>query len=273
MIEVFPSRTVFLSILNFNIHWYGVLYLFSFLVGYKLIQKLQRFRNINLSEEKWGSILTTIILGVLIGGRLGFVLLYEPLYFFRHPFEIFAVWKGGMASHGGFLAVILILFWICKKEKLSPLAFGDLIVIPVAIGLAFGRVGNFINYELYGSVTDVAWAIDIPGVSGPRHPTQLYAVAKNLWIALFCYMHLRTPKSTPGITAALFLIMYAILRFLVEFLRIQDYDLFDLGVISLTRGQLYSIPIFIFGLVAWKWSKGCSKETSVDAYQKDHLSE
>ena len=249
MPSFFPSRAVALSLFGFDVHWYGLLYLAAFLVVYVLLPKLQHFRNIELSRDAWSDILSWGILGVLLGGRLGYVLFYDPAYFLAHPLEVFAVWHGGMSSHGGFLGVILSMVYSCRKHKISLLALGDIVVVPVAIGLALGRVGNFINQELYGIPTTLPWGIAIPGIDELRHPTQLYAVVKDLFIALVCYLHVRLPAQPKGQTAGIFLVLYGVLRFALEFLREPTHTALILGPVILTRGQVYSVPIVVGGVI------------------------
>jgi len=249
-VEFFPSRAVALQIGGFAVHWYGIMYLLAFLLAYAMVPRLQRFRGIALSADDWSAIVSWGVLGVLIGGRLGFVLLYEPSYFLVHPLEIPAVWHGGMSSHGGFIGILLTLWWAARRHGVPFLALLDLIVVPAAIGLAFGRIGNFINQELYGIPTALPWGIAIPGIEGLRHPTQIYAVFKDLCIAALCFAVLRRNRSA-GSAVAVFCMLYGVLRFLLEFLRIQPYPLVSFGVISLSRGQLFSVPLLLFGIALW----------------------
>src|SRR3989344_3387466 len=254
MISFFPSRAVFLEILGFNVHWYGIMYLLAFLLALLLLPRLQKERGLHLSRDQWASIVSISILGVIIGGRLGYVLFYEPLYFLTHPLEIIAVWNGGMSSHGGFLGVCLALMFYCRRHTIDIRLLADIAVVPVAIGLAFGRFGNFINQELYGIITTMPWGIEIPGVEGLRHPTQIYAVLKDLLIAGAAYWHLHAVRPMkPGRTFALFLILYGILRFVVEFLRDQTHPLVDLMVLELSYGQLLTIPLLMVGIALWFW--------------------
>jgi phosphatidylglycerol---prolipoprotein diacylglyceryl transferase len=250
MISFFPSREVFLELFGFSIHWYGIMYLLAFVLAWFLLPRLQRLRGLSLSGDEWSSILSWAIVGVIAGGRLGYVLFYEPAYFAARPLDVFAVWRGGMSSHGGFIGVILALLWALRDRKSEFWRIADVVVIPVALGLALGRVGNFINQELYGRITNVAWCVDVPGVEGCRHPSQLYAVAKDLFIAGACFWYLvRVSPVRPGRTAALFLMLYGVLRFIVEFFREPDHSL----VGGLTRGQLYSVPVLIAGVVLWAY--------------------
>lgn len=253
MLHLFPSRTVALELVGMRIHWYGLLYLLGFLIAWWLLPHLQKERKLSLTHDDWAGILSAAVLGVIIGGRLGYVLFYQPDYYLRHPFEIIAVWQGGMSSHGGFIGVVIALLFSLRHRSKDILAIADVVVIPVAIGLALGRVGNFINQELYGTVTALPWGIAIPGVEGLRHPTQIYAVIKDLLIAGLCFWHLRSTAKhfIAGRTFVLFLILYGALRFALEFLREQDQSL----ILSLSRGQLLTVPLCAAGVLLWRWTQ------------------
>ena len=254
MIHFFPSRTVALELFGFLVHWYGILYLVAFLLALLILPRLQRFRDLSLDSEAWGSLVSAAVVGVIVGGRLGYVLFYEPAYFLIHPGKILAVWEGGMSSHGGFVGVAIALFVAAWKKKTPMRELADVIVVPAALGLAFGRVGNFINQELYGSVTSLPWGMAIPGVEGLRHPTQIYALLKDLFIAGVCYWYLRSVRPVrPGRTLALFLMLYSVLRYFLEYLRVQQYPLIDTGVLLLTRGQLLTLPLLLVGILLWRW--------------------
>ncbi len=254
VIEFFPTRQVALELFGFGIHWYGIMYLLAFVIAAYLLPHLQQYRNLNISKDEWSSIIAWAVVGVLVGGRLGYVFFYEPGYFLSHPQDIIAVWKGGMASHGGFIGVALALLWALRKRKKDLLAIADLAVVPAAIGLAFGRFGNFINLELYGTATALPWGITIPGLEGLYHPVQLYAVAKDLLIASICFWHLKYVKPViTGQTCALFFMLYGVLRFITEYFRFQSYPLIDLEIAQISRGQLFTIPVFLFGAFLWQW--------------------
>lgn len=268
MISFFPSRTIALSLFGFPVHWYGVMYLTSFLLAFLLLPRLQRYRHLALTTDDWSGILTGAVLGVLVGGRLGYVLFYDFAHYLASPFEVFEVWRGGMSSHGGFLGVGIAVLIVARQKNIPLLALFDLLVVPAAIGLALGRIGNFINQELYGTVTQVPWAVSIPGIPGLRHPAQLYAVTKDLFIALVCSLQLRRSAQTnrPGGTTALFLMLYGILRFLLEYVRAQEHSSFTIIGITLTRGQLYTIPIILLGVGLWVWilrKKKAGSDTSI----------
>lgn len=251
MIHFFPSRVVALELFGFPIHWYGLMYLAAFLAAFYLLPRLQKHRGLSLSRDEWATLLSWAVIGVLAGGRLGFVLFYEPAYFLKNPLEVVQVWHGGMSSHGGFLGVTLALLYTCRKLRIHPLALADTLAVPVAIGLAFGRMGNFINEELYGTVTAVPWAMEFSGAEGLRHPTQIYAIFKDLFIAAVCFWHLRRRPAAQGKTMGLMLMLYGALRFIVEHFREQPYDVLALGSVVFTRGQLLTIPLFLAGLYLW----------------------
>lgn len=250
----FPTRQIAVQVGPVAIHWYGLMYLAAFLLAWWLIPKLTKHRGFLLSRDQLGNLLTYSILGTLFGGRLGYVLFYGAEYFSTYPWDIFAIWKGGMSSHGGFIGVAFALFLFAKREKIDFFRLVDVLVVPAALGLALGRFGNFINQELYGPVTDLPWGISIPGVEGLRHPTPLYAMGKDLLIAALCFLHLafsssssRSRLGAPGTTTALFLILYGILRFAIEYLRVETATGLDLGLLYLTRGQLLTIPLIVLG--------------------------
>ena len=234
------------------------MYLLAFLLAFYMLPRLQKHRSLQVSQDDWSTLLSWAVIGVLVGGRLGYVLFYAPELLFRDPLEILKVWHGGMSSHGGFLGVLLFVGLYLRHRRLPLLKLADIAVIPVAIGLALGRFGNFINLELYGTVTDLPWGMTIPGLEGLRHPVQFYAMAKDLLIASVCYLYLiRARPIIPGRTMALFLMLYGILRFLIEYVRVQEYSLIDLGVLSLSRGQLLTIPIFFVGVIMWRLVQRC----------------
>jgi len=261
MIEFFPTHAIAFTIGGFAVHWYGIMYLLGFLVAFVVLPNIQHERKLYLNRDEWASIISAAVIGVIAGGRLGYVLFYEPEYFADNLPQIFAVWQGGMSSHGGFIGVTLALLLVCWRMKLDIRRVADVTVIPIAVGLALGRLGNFINYELYGTITSVPWAIEIPGVNGLRHPTQIYAILKDLFIAGACFLHLHYGKPfKAGRTAALFLMLYGVMRFVVEHFREQTYPLTDFGIIELTRGQLLTIPIVLVGALLWMIFKEVSKQ-------------
>jgi phosphatidylglycerol:prolipoprotein diacylglycerol transferase len=252
--EFFPSRHVALQLGPVAIHWYGVMYLLAFLFVWTTLPKLQKYRSLSLSRDDISSLMIYGILGTIIGGRLGYVVLYDFSTFLQNPLEILKVWHGGMASHGGFIGVIVSVFLFCRKYNVNVWKLADVLVIPVAVGLALGRVGNFINEELYGVVTTLPWGMQFGDAEGLRHPTQIYAVVKDLLIAGVCFLHLKAASSkqqeaSSGKTLGLFLVLYSILRSVVEIFRVQTIPKIWTGAFWMTYGQLLTIPLFIAGVV------------------------
>src|SRR3989338_1822206 len=250
--SIFPSREIALTIGQVSVHWYGIMYLLSFLFGIWVIPRLLKYRSLSLTADLRDALVFDVFLGVLFGGRLGFVLFYGGKEYFENPLKILALWEGGMSSHCGFLGVMIALLIFTWRNKIPLLLLGDVLVIPIAVGLALGRFGNLINGELYGTVTALPWGMNFPGAEGLRHPTQIYAVIKDLFVASVCFLLLKNIriKNTPGMVAAVFLIMYAISRFIVEIFRDQTFArVFRFGKIVLSEGQVLTLPIFIAGMV------------------------
>ncbi len=245
MISFFPSRMVAVDVWGFGIHWYGLLYFVAFLIGWLLLPRIQKYRDLSLDADAWSQLLSAAVIGVIVGGRLGYVLFYGPAYYAQHPLEIFAVWNGGMASHGGFIGVALALFFVLRKKSWDEiLRIGDIVVIPVAIGLGLGRLGNFINQELYGTVTTLPWGMSFPGAEGLRHPIQLYDFTAMMLVTLMLFLHLQKRPYISGRTGGLFLVLYGIVRFLIEFIRDQA----GVPVYLFTEGQWLTIPVLLIGL-------------------------
>lgn len=254
MIELFPTRAIALTIGGLSIHWYGVMYLLAFVLGLILLPNIQRYRKLYLTRDEWSTLAAWAVLGVVIGGRLGFVFFYDTDYYRHFPLHILYVWEGGMSFHGGFLGTTLALLFHAVQKGYPAARIADVLVVPVALGLALGRLGNFINQELYGTVTSLPWGMHFEGVEGLRHPTQIYAIIKDLLIGALCYLHLRRVDiQTPGKTFALFMILYGLGRFIVEYYREQTYALIHFSIVTLTRGQLLTLPMFIFGVLLWIW--------------------
>lgn len=234
------------------VRWYGLMYLLAFvqfiLLGRYRIKNRPGF----ITVDQLDDLLFYGMLGVILGGRLGQVLFYEPAYFLAHPLEIFAVWKGGMSFHGGFLGVLFgSLLW-ARKHRFSWLDITDFIAPLIPLGLATGRVGNFINGELWGRITDASlpWAMIFPqaGDLEPRHPSQLYHVGLE-GIALFVILWLYTRKPRPrGAASGIFLIGYGTFRFITEFFREPDAGIFGQSY-SISMGQWLSLPMLLIGFL------------------------
>lgn len=252
MIQFFPSRQIAIIVGSVPVHWYGIMYALGFILGLLLLPRLSRISRLDLTQKQADDLLLSVFLGVLLGGRLGYVLFYGLTYYLDNPSQIIAVWQGGMSSHGGFIGVILSLWLFARRRGKSLLQITDTIVVPVAIGLMLGRLGNLINGELYGTVTTLPWGMEFPGAEGLRHPTQIYAMIKNGLIAALCLLVLRKSYRAElpavGLPSAVFLMSYAVLRFIVEIFRDQPYGFTPFLGLSLSRGQLLTLPVLALGI-------------------------
>ncbi len=242
---------VAISIGPLQVHWYGLMYLIGFLLFYLLGSYRCRQQWRGLTRADLDDLLFYGVLGVILGGRLGYVLFYQPAWYLQHPLEIFAIWQGGMSAHGGFIGVILAILWFSWRRKKNPFAVGDFVAPLVPLGFFFGRIGNFINGELWGRAAsaDLPWAMIFPqsGDGIPRHPSQLYESGLE-GLALFAVCWLYSQKQKPvGAVSGVFLMGYGIARFIAEFFREPDAFL-GLQALDLSRGQWLSIPLFLFGL-------------------------
>ena len=230
------------------IRWYGLMYLTAFAAFWFLGTRRIASGAAPITREQFDDMLFYGILGVILGGRLGYVLFYKPAYYFTHPLESFAIWQGGMSFHGGFIGVMLAMAWFSKKTGRHWLLVMDFVAPLVPLGLAAGRLGNFINAELWGRVTDVAWGMLFRnGGPLPRHPSQLYEMAGE-GILLFVLLWAYSSKPRPlGAVSGLFLVGYGVARFACEFTREPD-DFLGLLAMGLSMGQWLSAPMIAAGL-------------------------
>lgn len=238
-----------------QIRWYGLMYLIGF-AGFLLLGRLRikRVAMPVLTLRELDDMLFYGVLGVILGGRLGYVLFYKFGYYLGHPLEVFYVWQGGMSFHGGFLGVLTAAWLFVRKTGKPWLAVMDFIAPMVPIGLGAGRMGNFINSELWGRATDVPWAMVFPLVDQtPRHPSQLYEFGLE-GVAMFSLLWLFSSKPRPiGAVSGLFLIAYGSFRFIVEFTREPD-DFLGLLALGMSMGQWLSLPMIIAGIAMFHWA-------------------
>lgn len=232
------------------VHWYGLMYLFGIAAAWVLLARyrLKRFDS-DWTLEKLNDLMFYAVLGVILGGRLGYVLFYDFKAYMADPSLILQIWKGGMSFHGGFIGVMLSVGWFGYRNGKSFFQLMDFIAPVVPIGLGLGRIGNFINGELWGKVSDVPWAMVFPtGGPEPRHPSQLYQFAlEGVVLFLILWLFSRKPRPTMAVSG-IFSLFYGIFRFIVEFVRVPDAQLGYL-TFGLTRGQELCIPMILGGIL------------------------
>ncbi len=240
-----------------SIHWYGLMYL----LGFTFFVLLGRYRikhnpHSTFTYEMLDDALFYGMLGVILGGRLGHVLFYQFGYYLEHPLHIFAIWEGGMSFHGGFLGVFVAMMLLARKYKLSWLTVTDFIAPLTPLGLAAGRIGNFINGELWGRHTDVPWGMVFPYVDEfPRHPSQLYQFAfEGILLFIFLWIYSSKPRATGAVTG-MFMIGYGVLRSFAEFFREPEDGFMGVMTLGITMGQWLSIPMIVAGIAMLMWSK------------------
>lgn len=232
------------------VHWYGLMYLFGFAMVWVLGRHRIKKGDTDLSTRNLEDLIFYCVLGVVAGGRLGYILFYKPAEYLADPLKIFYVWEGGMAFHGGLIGVVVALYVFARKHQRSLLEIGDFIAPLIPLGLGAGRLGNFINGELWGRPSDLPWAMVFPyaGDGIPRHPSQLYEMAlEGLLLFALLWWFSRKPRPT-GQVSGLFLAGYGTFRFMVEFTREPDHFL-GLLIGNLSMGQLLSLPMVVVGLI------------------------
>jgi len=252
MIFIQPSiNPVVMSLGFIDIRWYSLAYIFAFILGSVIIKRLNSGSYRLLSDDKIDKFFIWAIIGVILGGRIGYVLFYQTNLFFTKPTYILEIWNGGMSFHGGLIGMILSIYLFSLKYKIQFFYLSDLVSLVAPIGLFLGRISNFINTELYGRVTDFPLAIIYPLVdNNPRHPSQLYEAFFEgiiLFLILLFYFNKKPKKYIIGTISGLFLIFYSIFRFLIEYLREPDYHL-GLIFYYFSMGQLLCIPFLLAGL-------------------------
>ena len=231
------------------VHWYGLMYLVGFLGGWFLLSMRLKKRPCGFDREQLADIIFYAALGVIIGGRLGYMVFYDFQNVIQSPLSIFKIWQGGMSFHGGLIGVIISLWIYSRRINKSLIDLTDFIVPIVPIGLGAGRIGNFINGELWGRVSDVPWAMIFPaGGDMPRHPSQLYEFFFE-GVVMFVVLWWFSSKPRPRwAVSGLFLMLYGLFRFCVEFVREPDFQIGFVAFGWMTKGQLLSLPMLLLGI-------------------------
>jgi phosphatidylglycerol---prolipoprotein diacylglyceryl transferase len=254
----FPAiDPVAIAIGPFAIRWYALAYIVGLLLGWRYCLLLAARPPRLVARNDVDDFLIWATLGIVFGGRLGYVLFYQPGYYLQHPLEALYIWQGGMSFHGGALGVAIAILLFTRARRLPLFAFSDIIAAAIPIGLFFGRIANFINGELYGRISDVPWAMVFPG-GGPlaRHPSQLYQAAFE-GVLLFLVLIAAERgglRRFPGVMTGLFLVGYAVARLSGELFREPDPHIGFL-IFGTTMGQLLSIPLLIAGIILFLWAR------------------
>ncbi|MCK5446354.1 MAG: prolipoprotein diacylglyceryl transferase [Rhodospirillaceae bacterium] len=247
------------------IRWYSLAYIAGLLMGWRLMVWMAAQPPKIIKQDDVDDFLVWAVLAVMLGGRIGYVLFYNFGYYSANPSEILLIWQGGMSFHGGLLGVIIATFWFCRQRSINTLSFFDLLGVATPIGLFFGRIANFINSELYGRPTDVAWGMVFP-TGGPlaRHPSQLYEAMLEglvLFVIVLVLWRREAIRKRPGLVAGVFLIGYSSARAFVELFRQPDQHIGFLAG-GTTMGQMLSLPMWIIGgWLIWSALKASSDST------------
>jgi phosphatidylglycerol:prolipoprotein diacylglycerol transferase len=237
------------QIMSFEIRWYSLAYIFGIIIGWSLCKKIL-IKNTHINE-KFDDYITYLIIGIILGGRLGYIIFYNFNYYLDNFFDIFKIWQGGMSFHGGLLGIIVASILFAKKSNQDPFVYMDLVSLVAPIGIFFGRLANFINSELYGTVTEVPWSVIFVQVDNlSRHPSQLYEAILEGIILFLILMYFRKKNylTKPGLISGLFLIFYSAFRFFVEFYRVPDEQIGYL-IFNLSIGQIISLVFITIGTI------------------------
>lgn len=256
---IFPNiDPVFLRLGPLEFRWYGLMYICGFLAAYFIILSGVKRKGLPLNKDLVADLIFTVAVGVILGGRLGYILFYNFSFYLSHPLKLFAVWEGGMSFHGGLIGALLASLYFIRKHKLPFYPLADLGFLAAPVGLGCGRIGNFINGELYGRVTDAPWGVVFPtGGPLPRHPSQLYEAFLEGPV-MFLVLYLVSKKvHRDGVVIWSFIALYGLFRFMVEFVRQPDEQIgFLWGGFSM--GQMLSLPMFLLGvaMVVHRYRRG-----------------
>ena len=237
------------QIFSFEIRWYSLAYIIGILLGWVLSKKIF-IKNLEINK-KFDDYISYLIIGIIVGGRLGYIVFYNLNYYINNILDIFKIWEGGMSFHGGLIGVIFASIIFAKKNKQDYFLYTDIVALVAPIGIFFGRLANFINSELYGIPTEVPWAVTFVQVDNlSRHPSQLYeAILEGIILFLILlYFRKKNYLKKPGLISSLFLILYSIFRFILEFFRVPDEQLGYL-IFSLSMGQIISLIFIVFGII------------------------
>ena len=250
MTYIHNINPVMLEIFSIKLYWYGFMYALSFIIIDYLVITASKKHKIVLNENQAEKFTLTVLVTAIIGGRLGYVFFYDFTYYLSNLTKIFFLWEGGMSFHGGLIGAMTASLFIAKKNKLKFFDVTDIIALYAPIGLFFGRVGNFINSELYGVQTSGTWGVVFPAVDNyPRHPSMLYEAFLEGIVLYIILMSINNKKVKSGIISGYFLLLYGSFRFIVEFVRLPDAHIGYIYYDWVTMGHLLTVPMIGFGLI------------------------
>ena len=233
---------VIFSIGPLSIRYYGVIYALGFILAYIFLKNASKRKELPIKDDDADALIIYLMIGVVVGARIFEILFYNPSYYFSNPSEMIALWHGGLSFHGGLAGGFIAVLMFCRKRRIELLQIADVIALPAALALAFGRIANFINGELYGTPSNLPWAVKFPGTDEFRHPSQLYESLKN-FVIFFVLLIVRKPTLKKGYIFGLFLLLNGVMRFFIELVREPE-----MMIGPLTMGQILSIPTVIAGI-------------------------
>ena len=239
------------QIMSFEIRWYSLAYILGIIIGWILCKKIF-IKDLDINQ-RFDDFISYLIIGIIIGGRLGYVLFYNFNYYINNIVDIFKIWQGGMSFHGGLLGIIVASILFAKKNNQDTFIYTDLVSLVAPVGIFFGRFANFINSELYGKVTEVPWAVTFVQVDNlSRHPSQLYeAIFEGIILfILLLYFRNKNFLEKPGLISSLFLIFYSVFRYCIEFFRVPDQQIGYL-IFNLSMGQIISLVFIMIGTIVF----------------------
>ena len=240
---------VVIEIFSLEIRWYSLAYILGILFGWFVAKKI--FIKKEAINKKFDDYITYLIIGIILGGRIGYILFYNLEYYLNNFLDIFKLWEGGMSFHGGLMGIVITSIIFGKKNNQNSFLYMDIVALVAPIGIFLGRLSNFINSELYGKVTNVPWSVTFVQIDNlPRHPTQIYEALLEGVILFLILINFKNKNFLfkPGLISSIFLIYYSIFRFFIEFLRVPDKQLGYL-LFNLSMGQILSIILLLAGLV------------------------
>jgi phosphatidylglycerol:prolipoprotein diacylglycerol transferase len=231
-----------------EVRWYGLVYAAGFFLGYYVL-KLAAERGLlpGMTKKLAEDYIFQLMLGSIIGARLFYVIFYNPAYYLTHLIDILAVWKGGLSIHGGLIGAAIVTWYFCRKHEIGFYRLADILIVPLALVLVFGRLANYVNGELWGRVTEVSWCVEFPHADGCRHPSQIYEALYSYVIFIILLVMEQSKRFAEGVVFWSFILLYGTFRFIVTFFR--EFDPTDPALLGLSLGQWFSLVMV--GIAIW----------------------